>query len=142
MFTLHEYSHERGAEYGVEAAAALGVDAARVFKTLLVATADRRHVVAVVPVAATLDLKALAGAAGAKHAEMAQPADAQRLTGYVLGGISPLGQKRALPTYVDASADAHPTMFVSAGKRGLEVELAPADLVRLTDATFAPIARW
>jgi len=141
-FTLHEYARERGADYGLEAATALGVDAARVFKTLLVATGEGRHVVAIVPVATTLDLKALAGAARAKHAEMAQPADAQRLTGYVLGGISPLGQKRVLATYVDASAEAHRTMFVSAGKRGLEIELAPADLVRLTDATVAPIARW
>jgi Cys-tRNA(Pro)/Cys-tRNA(Cys) deacylase len=141
-FTLHEYAHERSAEYGLEAATALGVEAARVFKTLLVATGEGRHVVAIVPVVATLDLKALAGATRAKHAEMARPADAQRLTGYVLGGISPLGQKRAHATYVDASAEAYRTVFVSAGKRGLEIELAPADLVRLTDATVAPIARW
>lgn len=139
---LHEYAHDPSSrEYGSEAVERLGLDPERVFKTLLVATSDGRHVVGVVPVASTLDLKAIAAAVGAKQASMASPDDAQRLTGYVLGGISPLGQKRALPTVVDESASAHETVFVSAGRRGLEIELAPADLVRLTNATLAPIAK-
>jgi Cys-tRNA(Pro)/Cys-tRNA(Cys) deacylase len=141
-FRLHEYAHAAGAEYGAEAAERLGVDAARVFKTLIASTADGRHVVGVVPVAAHLDLKALAGAVGAKQADMARPDDLQRLTGYVLGGISPLGQKRRLPAVVDASASAHESVFVSGGQRGLEIELAPQDLVQLTDAVLADIARW
>lgn len=141
-YALHEYAHDSSTrEYGAEAVERLGLDPARVFKTLLVATSDGRHVVGVVPAASTLDLKALAAAVGAKQASMARPEDAQRLTGYVLGGISPLGQKRALPTVVDESASAHETVFVSAGRRGLEIELAPADLVRLTNATLAPIAK-
>ena len=139
---MHEYAHVAGAEYGAEAAAQLGVDAARVFKTLIASTTDGRHVVGVVPVAAHLDLKALADAVGAKQAGMAQPDDAQRLTGYVLGGISPLGQKRRLAAVVDASASAHDSVFVSGGRRGLEIELAPHDLVQLTDAALAEIARW
>jgi Cys-tRNA(Pro)/Cys-tRNA(Cys) deacylase len=141
-FRVHEYAHVAGAEYGAEAAEQLGVAAARVFKTLVASTADGRHVVGVVPVAAHLDLKALANAVGAKQAGMAQPDDAQRLTGYVLGGISPLGQKRRLPAVVDASASAHDSVFVSGGRRGLEIELAPQDLVQLTDAALAEIARW
>ena len=141
-YTLHEYAHDGNAEYGVEAARALGVDAERVFKTLVARTTDDRHVVGIVPVATQLDLKALAAAVDAKHADMARPADAQRFTGYVLGGISPLGQKRRLPTVIDSSAAAFATMFVSGGQRGLEIELAPRDLVRLTDATLAEIARW
>jgi Cys-tRNA(Pro)/Cys-tRNA(Cys) deacylase len=140
-FTLHEYVHDEQAEYGIEAAQQLGVDGARVFKTLVARTADDRHVVAVVPVTAHLDLKALAAAVHAKHAEMARPADAQRLTGYVIGGISPLGQKRKLPTVIDAAAREYATVFVSGGRRGLEIELAPDDLVRMTDATIAEIAR-
>jgi Cys-tRNA(Pro)/Cys-tRNA(Cys) deacylase len=140
--TLHEYAHDPATrEYGAEAVERLGLDPERVFKTLLVATSDGRHVVGVVPVASTLDLKALAAAVGARQASMARPEDARRLTGYVPGGISPLGQKRALPTVVDESASAHETVFVSAGRRGLEIELAPADLVRLTNATLAPIAK-
>ena len=139
---MHEYAHVAGAEYGAEAVAQLGVDAARVFKTLVASTADGRHVVGVVPVAAHLDLKALAHAVGAKQAGMAEPEDAQRLTGYVLGGISPLGQKRQLDAVVDSSASAHDSVFVSGGRRGLEIELAPRDLVQLTAATLAEIARW
>jgi Cys-tRNA(Pro)/Cys-tRNA(Cys) deacylase len=137
--TLHTYSPAGDGAYGEEAARALGQDPARVFKTL-VATVDGALHVAVVPVAGSLDLKALAAAAGGKRAAMAGPADAERATGYVRGGISPLGQRRRLPTVVDGSALELPSLFVSAGRRGLEAELSPADLVRLTDATVAIIA--
>jgi Cys-tRNA(Pro)/Cys-tRNA(Cys) deacylase len=140
-FTAHPYAHDpAAASYGLEAAEALGLDPARVFKTLFVAV-DGRLVVGVVPVAGRLDLKAVAAAAGGKKATMADPAEAERATGYVVGGISPFGQKRAHPTVVDASALTHPTVFVSGGKRGLDLEVAPADLVALTRATVAPIAR-
>jgi Cys-tRNA(Pro)/Cys-tRNA(Cys) deacylase len=141
-FSVHEYAHEPGAAYGLEAAVALGCGPARVFKTLVVRMSATQHAIAVVPVAAQVQLKAVAAATGAKSAELADPDDAQRLTGYVLGAISPLGQKRRLRTVVDASAGTFPTIFVSAGRRGLEIEVAPADLVRLTGATVAEIARW
>lgn len=138
--TLHPYSHDPRADgFGEEAAAALGVAPQQLFKTL-VASIDGRLVCAVVPVAGRLDLKALAAAVGGKRAAMAEPAAAQRATGYVVGGISPLGQKSRLPVVVDASAQEFATVFVSAGKRGLQVELAPADLLRLTSATVASIA--
>jgi Cys-tRNA(Pro)/Cys-tRNA(Cys) deacylase len=137
---IHEYPHDpRAGSYGAEAAAALGIDPAHCFKTL-VAEVDGALVVAVVPVTGALDLKALAGAVGGKRAVLAEPTSAERTTGYVRGGISPLGQRKRLPTVVDSSAVALPTVYVSAGRRGLEVELAPADLVRLTDATVAAIA--
>ncbi len=140
-FTTHAYEHDpAAASYGEEASRVLGVPADRVFKTL-VADVDGTLTVAVVPVAGSLDLKALAGAAGGKRAAMADPAAAERTTGYVLGGISPLGQRKRLPTVVDAGALEHATVFVSAGRRGLEVELAPVDLVRLTGAVTAPIGR-
>ena len=140
-FTVHTYDHERGApSYGLEAASALGIDPARVFKTL-VTSVDGRLVVAVVPVASNLDLKALAGAVGGKRAELADPALAERATGYVLGGISPLGQRKALPTVIDDTALRHPSVFVSGGRRGLEVELDPAELVRLTGAASAAIGQ-
>jgi len=140
-FTTHAYEHDPAApSYGTEAAEALGVEAARVFKTL-VADVDGKLTVAVVPVSGSLDLKALASAVGGKKAAMADPAAAERSSGYVLGGISPLGQRKPLRTVVDESALAFPTMFCSAGRRGLEVELAPADLVRLTSAVTAPISR-
>ncbi len=140
-FTLHQYAHDPAvASYGDEAAAALGLDPRRVLKTL-VAVVDGELTVAVVPVAAQLDLKGLAAAAGGKRAALAPVADAERATGYVAGGISPLGGRRRLPTMVDASALDHPTVFVSAGRRGLEIELAPADLIRLTGALTAPLAR-
>ncbi len=126
--------------YGMAAATAMGVDPARVLKTL-VAEVDGRLAVGIVPVDRSLDLKALAAAAGGKRAVLAEPDAAERATGYVVGGISPLGQRRRLPAVVDASALDHPTVFVSAGRRGLEVELAPADLVRLTGAAVAPISR-
>jgi Cys-tRNA(Pro)/Cys-tRNA(Cys) deacylase len=140
-FALHAYEHDPAtASYGEEAARALGVEPGRVFKTL-VADVDGILTVAVVPVAGSLDLKALAAAVGGKRAAMADPAAAERTTGYVRGGISPLGQRKRLPTVVDASALGHDTVFVSAGKRGLEVELAPDDLVKLTDAVSARIGR-
>ena len=135
-FTVHEFRHDPRAEsYGLEAVEKLGLEAARVFKTL-VADVDGALTVAVVPVEAQLDLRALG-----KRARMADAVAAERATGYVAGGISPLGQRRALPTVVDASALDHDTIHVSAGRRGLELELAPADLVELTGARVAPIAR-
>ena len=138
-FSVHPYEHDpRAASYGAEAAAALGVDPARLFKTL-VATVDGALAVAVVPVAGSLDLKALAAALGGKRAAMASPEAAARATGYVTGGISPRGHRSRLRVVVDASALAWPTMFVSAGRRGLQLELAPADLVRAASATTAPI---
>ncbi|GAA0407533.1 Cys-tRNA(Pro) deacylase [Streptomyces luteireticuli] len=140
-FSVHAYEHDPAApSYGEEAAEALGVDPSRVFKTL-VAEVDGALTVAVVPVAGTLDLKALAAAVGGKRAVMADPTAAERTTGYVRGGISPLGQRKRLPTALDDSALAHPTICVSAGRRGLEVELAPGDLAELTGAVVGPIGR-
>jgi Cys-tRNA(Pro)/Cys-tRNA(Cys) deacylase len=140
-FTMHRYRHDPAApSYGLEAAEAIGVQADQVFKTLL-ADVDGRLVVAVVPVVGSLDLKALATATGGKRAAMAASAAAERATGYVVGGISPLGQRRRLPTVVDASAIEFGTVYVSAGRRGLDVGLAPADLIRLTGATTARIGR-
>lgn len=140
-FALHPYDHDAAAaSYGEEAADALGVSPDRVFKTLL-ARVDGRLVVAVVPVSGSLDLKALAAAAGGKRAVLAEPAEAERATGYVVGGISPLGTRSLLPTVVDSSAADAPVLHVSGGRRGLQVSLAPDDLVRLTRATIAPIRR-
>lgn len=139
---LRVYGHDEAASaevgYGLEAARALGVDPARVFKTLVV-DVDGSLVVAVVPVTGRLDLKAVAAAAGGKRATMADPGAAQRATGYVVGGISPFGQRRRLATVVDASATDLDTILVSAGRRGLDVELAPADVVRVTGAVTAAI---
>lgn len=126
--------------YGAEVAAALGQDPRHVFKTLI-AEVDGRLTVGVVPVAGHLDLKALAAACGAKRAAMADPAVAERSSGYVVGGISPVGQRRPLPTVIDSSARALPTMYVSAGQRGAQLALAPEDLAGLLDAVFADIAR-
>ncbi|MYZ37760.1 MULTISPECIES: Cys-tRNA(Pro) deacylase [unclassified Streptomyces] len=140
-YTLHAYEHDpASASYGEEAAEALGVSPDRVFKTL-VADVDGELTVAVVPVAGSLDLKALAAAVGGKRAAMADPAAAERTTGYVRGGISPLGQRKRLRTVLDASAESHPTICVSAGRRGLEVELSPKDLATITSATLALIGR-
>ncbi|KJY27695.1 MULTISPECIES: Cys-tRNA(Pro) deacylase [Streptomyces] len=140
-FTTHSYEHDPAhPSYGEEAAEALGVSPEQVFKTL-VAEVDGALTVAVVPVSGSLDLKALAAAVGGKRAAMADPALAERTTGYVRGGISPLGQRRRLPTVLDASASGHATICVSAGRRGLEVELDPAALATLTGAVLAPIAR-
>lgn len=136
---LHTYTHAGGAAYGAEAADLLGQDPRRVFKTL-VTQVDGTMTVGIVPVSAQLDLKALAAAAGGKRAVLAEVADAERATGYVAGGISPLGQRRRLPTVLDASARDFPTVYCSGGRRGLEIELAPDDLAALTGATVAPIA--
>jgi Cys-tRNA(Pro)/Cys-tRNA(Cys) deacylase len=139
-FELRPYEHDPRAEaYGLEAAEKLGVDPARVFKTLI-AEVDGQCVMGIVPVASRLDLKALARAAGGKRGEMAPPAAAQRATGYVVGGISPLGGRKELATFLDRSALDHERILVSAGRRGLDVELAPGDLLRLTGGRAAPIA--
>ncbi|KAA2260967.1 Cys-tRNA(Pro) deacylase [Solihabitans fulvus] len=137
---LHSYEHDpRHESYGLEAAEALGIAPERVFKTL-VAEVDGQLAVGVVPVTGQLDLKALAAALRGKKAKMAEITAAERATGYVAGGISPLGQRKRLPLVVDVSAQDHETVYCSAGRRGLEVELAPAELVRLTGAVVAPIA--
>jgi Cys-tRNA(Pro)/Cys-tRNA(Cys) deacylase len=140
--TLHHYEHDPANDigYGLEAAAAIGAAPVQVFKTLL-ATVDGRLVVAIVPVDGRLDLKALAAAAGGKRAAMADPADAERATGYVVGGISPLGQKQRLRTVLDESAVEYDVVYVSGGRRGLDIGLAPGDLLRLVDGTTAPLAR-
>ncbi len=138
---VHRYEHDpRHASFGQEASEALGVPAQRVFKTL-VADVDGVLTVAVVPVSGTLDLKALAAAVGGKKAAMADPVQAEKASGYVTGGIAPLGLRRRLPVVVDESALGHDTVFCSAGQRGLEIELAPADLVKAAGAKTAPIAR-
>ena len=138
-FVLHPYTHDpSAASYGSEAAEALGIDPSRVFKTLMVEV-EGKLAVGIVPVSGTLDLKAFAAALGAKKAAMADPAAAQRRTGYVLGGISPLGQRLPSPTVLDSSAVGLQTLLVSGGKRGLDLVLAPADLIRLTQAVTAPI---
>lgn len=148
-FTIHEYDAGAPAPggpkaphlgYGERTAAALGIDPARIHKTLI-ASVDGKLVAAVVPVDRELDLKALAAAVGGRKAEMADPAAAERSSGYVVGGISPFGQKRPLPTVVDAGALEHAAILVSGGRRGLQVELVPADVVRVTRATVAAIAR-
>jgi Cys-tRNA(Pro)/Cys-tRNA(Cys) deacylase len=138
-FVLHPYTHDpSAASYGAEAAETLGIDPSRVFKTLMVEV-EGRLAVGIVPVSGTLDLKAFATALGAKKAAMADPAAAQRRTGYVLGGISPLGQRLPSPTVLDSSAVGLRTLLVSGGRRGLDIELAPANLIRLTHAVTAPI---
>ena len=143
-FTLHPYEHDPRAKeaggYGLEAAAALGIEPERVFKTLM-AVVDGALTVGIVPVSGQLDLKALARAVGGSKAQMAEVAAAERATGYVAGGISPIGQRRAHPTVLDASALDLATILISAGRRGLDLALAPADLVRITSAVVAPIGR-
>lgn len=138
---MREYAHDPAcASYGLEAAEKLGVDPERVFKTL-VADLGGELVVAVIPVEAMLGLKHLAKAAGAKKAAMADKSLVERTTGYVLGGVSPLGQKKRLRTFVDASATAHATILVSGGRRGLDIEIAPADLARMTGGGFARLTQ-
>jgi Cys-tRNA(Pro)/Cys-tRNA(Cys) deacylase len=146
-YSVHEYAHDSrsslrsgGRGYALEAVEALGIEAGRVFKTIVVGV-DGRLGLAVVPADAEVDLKAVADAIGGRRAVVAQAAEAQKATGYVLGGISPLGTRRALPTAIDVSAGEWPTIHVSAGRRGLEIELAAADLVALTRGALAPIAR-
>ncbi|MCW2829744.1 MAG: ybaK [Aeromicrobium sp.] len=140
-FTSHSYVHDpRAPSFGMEAAAALGVDAGRVFKTLM-AVVDGELCVGVVPVLGSLDLKLLADALGGRRAQMADAAQAQRATGYVIGGISPVGQKKVHRTVIDRSSAQWPTIFVSGGRRGLEAELLPDDLVQVTRAIVARIAR-
>ncbi|AYG46384.1 Cys-tRNA(Pro) deacylase [Pseudomonas sp. Leaf58] len=139
---VHSYEHDpKSASYGLEAAEKLGLDPQQVFKTLLASSEKGELLVAVVPVVGTLDLKALAHAAGVKKCEMADPAVAQRATGYLVGGISPLGQKKRLRTFIDDSAQHFATIHVSAGRRGLEVELAAAVLAEHTQGKFAGIGR-
>ena len=146
-FDLHEYAHdarstlhEGGRGYALEAVDALGLDPDRVYKTIVVSV-DGRLGLAIVPASAEVDLKGAASALGGRKASIAEAVEAERATGYVLGGISPLGTRRAIPTALDTSAMGWPTIHVSAGRRGLEIELDPADLVRLTTAVVAPIAR-
>jgi Cys-tRNA(Pro)/Cys-tRNA(Cys) deacylase len=146
-YTVHEYAHdaraslrEGGRGYALEAVAALGIDAARVFKTIVVSV-DGRLGIAIAPADSDVDLKAVADALGGRRASIATPAEAEKATGYVLGGISPLGTRRPLPTVLDVSAAGFATIHVSAGRRGLEIELAPADLVALTNGSMAPVAR-
>ncbi|MEB6590551.1 MULTISPECIES: Cys-tRNA(Pro) deacylase [Pseudomonas] len=139
---VHSYEHDpKSASYGLEAAEKLGLDPQQVFKTLLASSEKGELLVAVVPVVGTLDLKALAHAAGVKKCEMADPAVAQRATGYLVGGISPLGQKKRLRTFIDDSAQGFATIHVSAGRRGLEVELAAVVLAEHTQGKFAGIGR-
>lgn len=140
-FTAHSYDHDPATtNFGLEAASALELDPEQVFKTLL-ADVDGALVVGIVPVTGKLDLKALAAAVGGKKAEMADPKLAERRTGYVVGGISPIGQKNAHPTVLDETAELYDTIFVSGGRRGLDIEIAPADLVRATGAVIAAIGR-
>lgn len=140
-FRLLEYDYDPSAgAIGLHAAAALGLDPAVVYKTLIVQLEPKALACAVIPVAAKLDLKAIAAAASAKKADMADVALAERTTGYTVGGISPLGQRKALPTFIDASAEALPEMVVNGGRRGLQIALAPADLARATKAALRPIA--
>lgn len=140
--TLHEYKHDPNAgAYGAEAADKLGLDPAQVFKTLVVSGDNGKLAVGLVPVLERLSLKALAKALGMRKVSMADPAEAERATGYVTGGISPIGQKKNLPTVIDDSAGQFATIFVSAGRRGLEIELAATDLQTLTRAQFAAICR-
>lgn len=138
VYQLHEYQHDAAApSYGQEAAEKLGVAVEQVFKTLVVKLDGQQLAVGVVPVSSQLGLKQMAKAAGAKKAAMAEPSEVERSTGYVLGGVSPLGQKKRLPTYIDASAQRFSTLYVSAGRRGLEIELSPSDLATLSHGRFA-----
>ena len=141
-FIIHQYSHDSNhSSYGMEAAEKLNIDVARVFKTLVLQLDNGQLTVGIVPVSGQLNLKQQAKAAGGKKAAMADAKLVEKSTGYVLGGVSPLGQKKRLSTIIDSSATNHETILVSAGRRGLDIELSPNDLCRLTSATFAPIAQ-
>ncbi len=141
-FTLHEYEHDPAAEsYGLEAAEKLGVNASRVFKTLVVDLGNKQLAVGIIPVSDLLSMKCIAKAAGAKKAAMAAVSDVERSTGYVLGGVCPLGQKKRLKTFLDSSAQSFETIMVSGGRRGLEIELSPADLLRLTGGQYADLCQ-
>ncbi|MDD2830452.1 MAG: Cys-tRNA(Pro) deacylase [Sulfuricurvum sp.] len=136
-YTLHSYTHDpASASYGEEASEKLGIASDRVFKTLVAQIDSRELVVAVIPVSSMLSMKQIAKAAGGKKAEMAKGTDVERSSGYILGGVSPLGQKKRLRTFIDASAQDFPTIYVSAGRRGLEIELAPNDLKMVCSAEF------
>lgn len=142
FYRVHEYDHDSASHsYGAEAAEKMGVAEERIFKTLVVSVGPKDLVVGVVPVASSLHMKRIAKAVGAKKAGMAEPSDVEKSTGYVLGGVSPLGQKRKLITIIDSSAQKYPTIFVSAGRRGLELEVKPDDLMKLTHATYVDICR-
>lgn len=139
---IHEYSHDETADsYGLEAAEKLGVIEQRIFKTLVVMLDNKTLAVGIIPVSAMLSMKLIAKAFGAKKANMADKSDVERSTGYVLGGVSPLGQKKALRTIVDASANNYASIYVSAGRRGLEIELSPADLIKLTNGMVTTISQ-
>ncbi len=140
-YRIHSYEHDANSEsYGLEAADKLGVPPTQVFKTLVVSLDSGKLAVGIVPVSSMLNLKQIAKAAGARKAVMADKSLVERSSGYVLGGVSPLAQKKALPTYIDSSAQDFATVYVSAGRRGLEIELAPQDLCALTRGSFAPLA--
>lgn len=139
-YHIHEYTHDTNApSYGLEAAEKLGVEAQQVFKTLVIETDSQSLAVAILPVNTTLNIKKMAKALGVKKVHMADPKQVERVTGYVLGGVSPLGQKKRLPTVIDQSAEKQDSIYVSAGKRGLEIELSPNDLARTLKAKFADI---
>ena len=139
-FALHEYAHQAGSkDYGLEAVAALKLNANQVFKTLVCELTPKALAVAVVPVSSQLNLKTFAQAAGAKKARLADPKQVEAATGYVLGGISPIAQKKPLRVFIDRAAEDHSTIYISAGRRGLEIEIAPKDLLNLTCGQFAPI---
>ncbi|MFT5692995.1 MAG: Cys-tRNA(Pro)/Cys-tRNA(Cys) deacylase [Oceanicoccus sp.] len=138
---VHQYTHESDtSSYGSEASEKLGIVATRVFKTIVVSLEKKELAVGIVPVSAMLNMKKIAKSVGAKRAVMALPADVERSSGYILGGVSPLGQKKRLKTVIDCSAETHETIFVSAGRRGLEIELSPLDLKILLQGAFADIA--
>lgn len=142
VYRVHEYSHDPASEsYGLEAAEKLGVPAAQVFKTLVVSIDNKELVVAVLPVSSMLSMKHIAKAAGGKKAAMAAKMEVERSSGYVLGGVSPLGQRKQLRTIIDSSAEHHHTIFISAGRRGLEIELSPADLKMLLNGVFASVSQ-
>ncbi|MEH6581503.1 MAG: Cys-tRNA(Pro) deacylase [Halioglobus sp.] len=139
---VHEYAHDPASEsYGLEAAEKIGLSKDRVFKTLVVSLDHKELVVGVIPVSSMLSMKLIAKSAGAKKASMADKLDVERSTGYVLGGVSPLGQKKRLKTFIDSSANKYPTVYVSAGRRGLEIELSPADLQSLTNGVLTEICQ-